>query len=385
LNNIKKKFKIIFIFYIILINLNINIINNFNTKIKYEGNNDFRKLNFLDIFNVNKKNSKKKNLIIGAVVKYQWNKIRNFFVSLMNAKFENCDYVMYVGKMDKETIKLLKSYGITIFKIPDKYLKSGSKIHNYRFKIYKDFLSKNTNKYNMIFTADVRDTIFQKDIFKFYNQYNSPFIGLFLEDGIIKNEIHNKKWVNHFCPKGNIWDKQIICSGTILGTIDKFIEFCNELWNFVVKKKDYKNPREQGIVNCLIYSKNLLKDYLIIQDNHGPVMTIGLSKRENIYLDKRDNIFNYDNQIAAVIHQYDRKLDITERLNKKFDIKISRPYFFDKIKNNKDVFKMIIIYIILIFTLFFLFFFSKKRRIFYNWKVNLKKIKSNYFQKYESI
>ena len=47
-------------------------------------------------------------------------------------------------------------------------------------------------------------------------------------------------------------------------------------------------------------------------------MTIGLTKRENINLDSDNNILNMKGDIAAVIHQYDRKADITDIVKKKY-------------------------------------------------------------------
>ena len=381
--NLEKKCIKAFIFYLILFNLNSSIIDGFSSFenrsiIKYEIKKETRKLNFLDIFNIN--NNNKKNLIIGAITKYPWNKIRNFFVSLNKVEFENCDVVMFVGKMSNETIKKIESCGVTIYNIPDKFIKSNTKIHNYRFKLYQEFLQKNKNKYNMIFTADVRDTIFQKDIFKFYNKYHKPFIGLFLEDNIIKNEKLNIKWVKYFCPRANIGNETIICSGTILGTIDTFIEFCDALWKFIVEMKDYNIARDQGIVNCLIYDKKILNDYLITRDNHGPVMTIGLTERNKISIDKDNNILNFDGQIAAVIHQYDRKLDITKMLNKKFTDTIINISSFKKRKNNSPNIIIIIIFIgSIILNFFFFFWFFKNKRKFYKLNVNFKKMKINNF------
>jgi hypothetical protein len=52
----------------------------------------------------------KKNLIIGAITNYDWDKLSIFFNSLKMSKFENCDIVMYVGNMKQNTIDKLKSY-----------------------------------------------------------------------------------------------------------------------------------------------------------------------------------------------------------------------------------------------------------------------------------
>ena len=64
---------------------------------------------------------------------------------------------------------------------------------------------------------------------------------------------------------------------------------------------------DQGGANYLLYIKKLFNDCLIIKDNHYFVMTIGMTDKSNVNLDKDDNILNFDGQIAAVVHQYDRK------------------------------------------------------------------------------
>ena len=87
-----------------------------------------------------------------------------------------------------------------IYDIPDKYPLSKYKIHSLRFKLYEEYILKNIDKYNMIFTADTRDVIFQKDIFKFYENYPNSFLGIFYEEGKIINDWLNKKWINFYCP-----------------------------------------------------------------------------------------------------------------------------------------------------------------------------------------
>lgn len=62
----------------------------------------------------------KKNLIIGAITNYDWDKLSIFFNSLKMSKFENCDIVMYVGNMKQNTIDKLKSYGVIVYPIPEK-------------------------------------------------------------------------------------------------------------------------------------------------------------------------------------------------------------------------------------------------------------------------
>ena len=107
----------------------------------------------------------------------------------------------------------MKQCGVIINEIPKKYLESKSIIQNYRFKIYEDFLKKNKYKYNRVFTADIKDTIFQKDIFQSFNLSKS-FLGFFYEEKIIKETPANIAWAKFYCGKNikeETFNKKIIC------------------------------------------------------------------------------------------------------------------------------------------------------------------------------
>ena len=266
------------------------------------------------IQNYTKSNSLKKNVILGIISKYTWKRVAPFFKSLLKAKLKNCDIVMFVRDVSKLLINNLKNIGVNVHIIPEKY-KNISTI-NCRWKMYIDFLKNKKNVYNLVFSADTRDTIFQKDVFNYY-QNHSSFLGIAIEDGTLNSPI-NKKWIINFCGKElfeTIMTERIICIGSLWGTLDKFLEFSIVFW-----KKLFKNPNaiEQGIANFLFYHEKLFQDYLIKSDNYGPVMTIGITRRENIHLDSENNILNFRGEIASVVHQYDRKHDIASTVINKF-------------------------------------------------------------------
>ena len=85
----------------------------------------------------------------------------------------------------------MKSFGVIVYNISEKY--RYKKITNFRWKIYEDFLISNINKYNLVFSTDLRDVFFQKDLFKYYNS-NISFLGVALEDGNLSQRL-NKKWL----------------------------------------------------------------------------------------------------------------------------------------------------------------------------------------------
>ena len=104
-----------------------------------------------------------------------------------------------------------------------------------------------------------------------------------------------------------IKNERTINCGIIWGTINDFI---------FLSKVIYKNllihfSVDQTILNYLIYVENILNNRKIIfSDEYGPVLTLGLTKRNKINLDSDNNILNFNNQIASIVHQYDRYKDI---------------------------------------------------------------------------
>ena len=347
-----------------------------------------------NIYNLNLRNlnspiiNNKKNLVIGLAFNYSWETMRNYFISLIKAGFKNCDFVIFINGMSEETVNKIKSCGVMTIDIPDRILNAEIPINSYRWKIYSDFLKKNIDKYDKVFTSDVRDSIFQKDIFQFYEQ--KSFLGVFLEDGDLTEDT-NKKWMLMLCSEEiykTMADKRIICAGSLIGSVDKFIEFCNIFWEIALEKKD--NGIDQAILNYIVYYKKAFEDCIIIKDNHGPLMTIGITKQD-VKLDSDTNLINFDGQIAAVAHQYDKIQERLEKINKKFDdtnLNITSILIENEKQNekeinlgksrNKSIFKkifIIIIIIIIIIAIRFLFLFIITKRYFGKNKYKFTRVK----------
>lgn len=259
-------------------------------------------------------NNKKKNAILGIIEKYPLSVVLPFFKSLIFANLNNCDIIMFVRYVSQTLINYLKSIRVIVYEISEEF--KNVSVINLRWKMYIDFLQINKDKYNLVFSTDIRDTIFQKDIFQNYKFYK-PFLGIAIEDGTLNNEF-NKKWIIDFVgieKFKKIQNERIICVGTIWGSLELVLKFSIIFWEKLIANV---NCIEQGIGNYLFYYEKILKDYLIKSDNYGPVMTIGLTERNNIILDKNFNILNFRGEIASVIHQYNRKNDIKIKLLNKY-------------------------------------------------------------------
>ena len=160
--------------------------------------------------NLNSNNSKKKdkkNLIIGLIKGYNWSIIKPFFISLISANIKNYDLVMFVDNISEETLNKIKLCGTIIREIPEKNL-GYQDLVKYRWKLYSDYLKENQDKYNQVFVCDVRDVIFQKDLFQYYEN-NKSFIGFTLEDASLRNPV-NKGWVMFFCKNYHEYKKTLI-------------------------------------------------------------------------------------------------------------------------------------------------------------------------------
>ena len=346
---------------------------------------------FLIKYNNNLDNNKnpinnKKNVILGYIYNYSWETMRNYFISLLKADIKNTDIVMFVKQIPEETLEKIKSFGVITYPIPDN---SPYPPNTQRYVLYGKFLSENKDKYNMALHADVRDTIFQKDVFEVYKDYKS-FLALSIEDLFLTDEA-NRNWLLEICNETifnkYLSDKHAICAGLILGSVDKFIELTNEILKRAEKKR---NAIEQAVINYMIYYEKVFSDCIIMKTNKdGNILTIGAVDRNKINLDNENNILNFENKVAGAVHQYDRLEDIKQKMNQKFDDSNFNYTYFkeerEKInikKYNKNYFSTITISIIsIIIVIIFISFLvkiilQKSKNEFEKVKI-LKKIKKN--------
>ena len=262
----------------------------------------------------------KKNVILGIIDNYKLNRILPYFKSLIHANISNCDIIMFVRNISPTVINYLKGNNVLVFHISDYY--KGIKPTHIRWKLYIKFLEEKKNQYNLVFSTDVRDSFFQKDFFSYYENY-SNFLGIMLEDGTLEREFSKKHIIEYIGEQKYeiIKKERIICMGTLLGTLEKFLEFSKILWNTL--KLNRFPESDQSVANCLFYLDNVLKDFLVKSDNYGPIMNIAVSKVENIKLDCEDNVLNYKGEIASYVHQYDRKKFLTEKIIMKYHYQFS--------------------------------------------------------------
>ena len=302
-------------------------------------------------FKFHNSTKQKKNLILSTVVRYSWDKIFPFIKSLANINNRNCDVVIFISEVSQLVKDNLKSFGIIVYEISTK-IKDSIHLFRHRWKLFSDFLDNNRHNYNIILSVDLRDTIIQKNFFSLYENF-SNFLGFSYESSTINRLIKKEFIIKTFGERiyKSIENKRNINCGTIWGTIDAFIAFSKIMFKNLLKYFTI----DQTILNYLIYYKHILNGISIIfSDEYGQVLTLGLTERTKIILDREKNILNFNNQVASIVHQYDRHPDIG---------RIIREKFCPELSHNKKIFDLFIInellVLILIVKLITNFYFKK--------------------------
>ncbi|MBR0260633.1 MAG: hypothetical protein IJQ85_02455 [Selenomonadaceae bacterium] len=250
----------------------------------------------------------KKNLILGAAKGYDWDTLEPFVFSCK----KNCpsaELVFFVDDISDFTRAQLIRTGVLLKDFPAEMCEGVP--NNTRWKVFSDFLEEHGDKYEQIFISDTRDVIFQSDVFECFKGY-SNYLGYTTEPDDIRGsktgDRLNYNWLFDFFGKekaDRLLDKKIICSGTVIGTSRYMQIFCREIWQTL--KCNISGVFDQAVANYLIHENLLPLEHLIEIDVYsGEIFTSALFHTMNPVKIRGDKILRGDDEIPAVVHQYDR-------------------------------------------------------------------------------
>lgn len=261
------------------------------------------------------------NLVLGTALDYNVSQIR-IFVESFKKYHPNEQLALVVSPHNAIFIEYLVKNNVKLVHFETRVF-IGTHINNSRFFKYTDFLFDHKLDYDKIFLTDTRDVVFQNNVFE-----NTPedFLYFFKEDdkATIGENPYNSKWITDvFGDEGlkELADKNIICCGTTLGTMDRILNYtnsmCQLLYNTGVNKPTvFQTNIDQGIHNYLAHIGFATHKYFSIKSNGDIVGTVGLSlEKSPEILVKRNKKLEVNGNIPAVIHQYDRSKDLIEFFN----------------------------------------------------------------------
>tara|TARA_B110000967_G_C18742834_1_gene488656 strand:+ start:157 stop:972 length:816 start_codon:yes stop_codon:yes gene_type:complete len=252
----------------------------------------------------------KKNLVLTAAFGFTVSQLE-FFIKTLR-KYYTGDVCFIIGFEDYVIEQELKKYNcICVKKKIDK-----RDIQSDRYKVFLEFLE--NKNYNNILCCDSRDIYFQSNPFDF-NYKNA--INFFLEDKKIKDCSYNSNWIINTYGKpafDEVSDKIILCSGTVLGSLEKIREYLTLMKDKLLKHKYKRSLKyfltlrrdpegkgcDQGHANYLI-NKNSIKECGFYTNAEGPIATVYYLKK--LVFDKQLRLLNNSQEPYAVVHQYDKR------------------------------------------------------------------------------
>lgn len=299
-----------------------------------------------------------RNLILSSISQLTYSDLSIF---LQSVKRTNCDadIVFFAGDTDIETLKFLHDAGVQtpamderLIKVPflarklnlykwgfpvmrvyralflvfksllamplkeakELFGKRYFKICSMRFLYYRDFLKENAQNYDKVLITDVRDVLFQ----------TNPFLGdwgdslhCFLEDSkhsIASNE-WNSRWIKSIGGDlllNQIGSCPISCAGVTYGSSKVMLEYFEKMCEYLIDTLD-KFDLDQGIHNKMIW-QNELSSVQLGECNKSAVLTVGLVEDNSLRYNSEGLLINEDDSLIAIVHQYDRKKEVQEKL-----------------------------------------------------------------------
>lgn len=277
----------------------------------------------------NKCKQKNKCLVISFALNYNYSRIENFILSLNKTKYIG-DILIFTfnsSNLMKRTELLYKIYYIqlmTIFPyypyddinfpiskkniLKNLYYYKGKSFVTYRYFIIKLFIKYFGSKYKYILLTDVRDVLFQLNPFNW-----NIFKGIYIVEEHPKRKIENDKsnliYVKLYNPSKKLLNSLILNGGIIFGTYPEFFYFLDDFLSYICIFNC--NGNDQGGLNSFIRNLNFFHyPIYLLNSSHTPVKTLALwlFDSQKCCIPYNNIIYNYDNSIPHIIHQYDRAI-----------------------------------------------------------------------------
>lgn len=270
-----------------------------------------------------------KNLVLTILHHYNYPLIEPFIKSLKEVGYKD-DLVVFISDTtSKTTRKILQKQGITLVEFKNQYPFIGGyedvfedispdiTINNYRFLLFFKYLVNNPGKYKNVMLTDIRDVIFQKNIF---DELADDKIYYFLEDAseVFRTSTLNHKWCLHANgPEitNQIIDENVSCAGITIGSYEQVINYLLYLQSRLKFRDDLHWGLDQGLHNAYIYT--IPNQSAVIVPNTQPlILTLGACK--TFKWQSNGELVNDLNERYSVVHQWDRFGDLIVSVKRKY-------------------------------------------------------------------
>lgn len=282
-----------------------------------------------------------KNVVLGLSVNFHPIMLKNLILSFREVNQVD-DLILFVDQKNLFGMRnLYEKYNVKFFSYHLHEIVD-SPIHNTKHIKFLEYLEDNSN-YKNVFLTDTKDVIFQNNPFD-----NLPDDSLFVfqEDSgfrIGDDPYHNCWWIATAYGVdilSQIINNNIICSGTVLGSYNKIVEFMIQIKNEILKIRKENHDifkgmiLDQAIVNYLCRMNEKTIKNVTIKKNGDMIGTLGISTsqltaegpqwRDEVLI--KGHTLMVNKKIPSILHQYDRDPILKKIYDEKYQLHdISNP------------------------------------------------------------
>ena len=248
-----------------------------------------------------------KNAILATCVGYDLHHVEPFLVSALR-NVPSADIILIARNMGQSFHGFVE--GNDRSKVVD-LRNTADNLHPQcsRYFSYLQYLSIEGVSYERVLLADVRDVVFQSDLFEM--QWPGELV-VAVEDARVKREPFNQAWLLDMygtLVATFMQDRDISCSGTTCGTRRAVLNYLFVMTAELLRKEHWTGRSgaegtgyDQGVHNYLLWKQRL--EGAFVDRHHAVLSTVGLTKDELLTVD--GNGMARMDVVAPVVHQWDR-------------------------------------------------------------------------------
>jgi hypothetical protein len=286
-----------------------------------------------------------KDIVIGAVTNYNWDKIKFWVNSLEASGFDGLK-VMICYNLDYDVVEELTKKGFTVFGFKKndelkrlEYPKKDFNICLDRFSHIWYFLNQLPDKeqYRYVISTDVRDVVFQTNPSKWLEEnIGDKEINASSESIKYKDEgwnIQNMKLSFGDLIAEHMQEQIVYNAGVMAGKFETFLDLCNNIF-LSCGASPYQVPGgggpDQAALNVLLNMKpykditNFAKSsdgwaaQLAVMGDPRKFNTLKEFITEPICKIKNGVVYTHDDKVYSIVHQYDRDPILTREIEKRY-------------------------------------------------------------------
>lgn len=190
--------------------------------------------------------------------------------------------------------------------------------------VRKKAISMGKDPYNYILFSDVRDAVFQADIFQIL-QGETGFFAMLEDKRIsIRQCGWNSKWVKSCFGEvelQKVGSNIISCSGTSVASYSDALEYLDMLDSYLAQNsRCEQNGIDQGIHNYFLYSGDLENRVSKLHrvSNESGELVASVQSMTTVHRNAYGQVVNQQGKPVAVVHQYDRSNDLVDQYAKEY-------------------------------------------------------------------